>query len=159
MSEEKTIPTETEKKPEERDEKGRFVNYKGPGAPLKADSWRAIESEILGASEVTSTITLKKINEDGTEEIKTQSFTASVGDKKTIRHAISNKKIMLALGGDMDAIKDSQNRDMGLPVQFIEQKIESDNSEYTYDLNGKSPDELRTIRDTLRKLRETPTNL
>ena len=66
---------------------------------------------------------------------------------------------MLALGGDMDAIKDSQNRDMGLPVQFIEQKIESDNSEYTYDLNGKSPDELRTIRDTLRKLRETPTNL
>jgi len=129
---------QVENKPE-RDEHGHLLpgNTANPaGRPKKNKAWKDILDELLGASEVKLFLTVGK-----DEKAEKKEIILSIGEEKTIRHALTVRQIQLALSGDMDAIKDLMNRDIGMPKQAIDHTSQGER----IDLSSKSTEELIEI--------------
>ena len=88
------------------------------GRPKKGQAWKDILDELLGAQ--TISLVMESTIGDSKKKKKV-SIDLDVKDKKTVRHAITIREIQLALAkGDIAAIKDLKDRDMGRPDQKIE---------------------------------------
>ena len=93
------------------------------GRPKRENAWASIRNEILSASKVKLSITVP--DKDGMNQ--TRVFDLTVGEEKTIRHAIIVRQAQNALSGDNDAIRDLMNREEGMPRQAVDLGGQKDN--------------------------------
>jgi hypothetical protein len=117
-----------ENKPE-RDEKGRLLpgNTANPnGRPLKSDAWATLYDEALSAQDINCTYTVLVRERDreghytGNWVEVERKIQCDAGEKSTIRRLIVLQKITLAISGDLDAMKDIEDRERGKPKQAID---------------------------------------
>jgi hypothetical protein len=116
-------------------QKGQSGNPKG--RPPKNRAWATIEDELLGARSVNIRITVPdgppRMATKGGERRLTQKYKeivileADAGAESTLRHALKAKEIQLGLAGNMDALKDLQDRERGKPFQSVNIGGQEDN--------------------------------
>lgn len=81
----------------------------------KNDCWRDIENKLLSASKIDFQIETIK---DG-HPIKMRIY-VDIGSKESFRYALTARKIQMGLSGDIAAIKDLQDRDIGKAKESID---------------------------------------
>ena len=116
------------------------------GRPKRENAWASIRNEILSASKVKLSITVP--DKDGMNQ--TRVFDLTVGEEKTIRHAIIVRQAQNALSGDNDAIRDLMNREEGMPRQAVDLGGQKDNPLFEDPYTDK---EKAAIAKTLRDIR------
>lgn len=134
----------------------------GTAPTRKAAPWKDIEDFLLGACRVTLTVCTRdgNINKGNhlpllhKRRIEIDVDPDNPLSNKTIRHAISVRKFKMALDGDMQAIKDTQDRDMGKAPQRImmEPPPSPDDSKIPLDeaIKRLPPDKLKIVREIVR---------
>jgi hypothetical protein len=85
------------------------------------DCWRDIENKLLSASKIDFQI--ETISKNGS--LVKMKIYVDVGSKESFRYALTARKIQLGLSGDIAAIKDLQDRDMGKAKEHIEHTVVS----------------------------------
>jgi len=111
------------------------VSANPAGRPPKGHPWVEIIDELLACSKIV--LTVDKIeNVSRTRNGKkmkacmmqtSRLLDIKSGDKKSMREAITCREIELALSGDMDAIKDLMDRNIGKPRQYVDLGGQKDN--------------------------------
>ena len=131
-------------------------------APAHKNSWKDIEEFLLGACRVTLTVCTRdgNINKGNhlpllhKRRIEIDVDPDNPLSNNSIRHAISVRKFKMALDGDMQAIKDTQDRDMGKAPQRImmEPPPSPDDSKIPLDeaIKRLPPDKLKIVREIVR---------
>lgn len=118
------------------------------GRPKLGSAWKDIIHDMLGASKIDMVI---KYPPDSKRRRHKQVLKIDVENKKSFRHALTARQIELALAGNTEALKDLIDRDLGRPQQFIDHTTNDQPLNVTYNFEGKSPEDLRKIRELLQK--------
>jgi hypothetical protein len=95
--------------------KGEVRNPNGIGSGYR---WAEIDNLLLSASRIDLKVKTMKDGKPAHLSIK-----LDVGSKRTFRHVISIRQIQMAIAGDITAIKDLRDRDMGKAVQFTQSEV------------------------------------
>jgi hypothetical protein len=123
------------------------------GRPPKGHPWVEIIDELLACSRVV--LTIDKIENVSRTRNGRKSKACIIqtsrlldiksGSRKSLREAITCREIEMALSGDMDAIKDLMDRNIGKPRQYVDLGGQQNNPIVHSEVD-------ETIRELLEKL-------